>query len=97
MARAELGGEKRIHRQRKKACGGCDAILLHNNCSVMKRSAGAKDGREEIIGEPSVERYTTFDVGTESDFTLDDDEGTSLMLREKIGSEHDVVVCVGFC
>src|SRR6201997_3898009 len=93
---AELRGEQRIHGKGKKARGCGNAIFLDDHRTVVQGSAGAEDSGEEIVGKASIERYAAFDVGAQSDFTFDDDQGAGLVLGEKVGGQHDVVVGITF-
>ena len=62
----------------------------------MQRSAGAKDGGEQIVGETSVKRHSAFDVSAKADLALDHDESASLMLGKQIRGQHDVIVRIAF-
>src|SRR5215467_12047154 len=96
MARAELRGKKRIHRERKKTCRGRDAILLHNDGAVVKRGTWAEDRGQQTVGKPGVEWISAFDVRAQADFALNDDQSTGLVLRKEIRCKHDVVVGIAF-
>ena len=66
------------------------------DAAVVKRSAGAKNGGEQIVGEAGIERDSAFDVGAKSDLALNHDESAGLMLGKQIRGQHDVIVGVAF-
>ena len=78
--------------KRKETGGSSNAILLHDYGAIVKGSAGTEDCSEQIVGKPGIQWNAAFDVGAQTDFTLDHDQGAGLVLREEIGGEHDVVV-----
>ena len=92
MARAELSGEQGVHGKRQEASGGSDTVFLHNGGAVVQRRAGTEDGRQQMVGEPGVQRHAAFDVGAQADLALDHDQRSRLLLREQVRCQHDVVI-----
>ena len=66
--------ELRIDRQRQKAGGRRDAIVLHDDGAVVQRRFRLKDAHEQIVGEHRVERKPRLDVVAQADLPLDDDD-----------------------
>src|SRR5258707_1007781 len=58
----------------------------------MQGGTRAKYCREQIVREICVQWNAAFDVGSETDLTLDHNQCASLALRKQVGREHDVVI-----
>src|SRR5579872_547477 len=92
MAGTELRREQWVHREGKKTGSGGNAIFLHDDRAIVQRSAWTEDRRQQIVGKASIQRNAAFDVGAQADLAFNDDQGSGLMLGEKIRRQHDVIV-----
>ena len=96
MPRTQLCRKHWIHGQRQKAGRRRNPIFLYDDGTVVQRRTGTKNGGQQIVGQLRVQRNSAFDIGTQSDFALNHDEGAGLVLRKKIGRQNDVVIGVAF-
>src|SRR5271170_8434694 len=83
MPRSQLGGEHRVHRQRQKAGGGGYPVALHDYSAIVEGSARPKDRCQQIIRQPCVEWNAAFDISTQPNLTLDNDQSARLVLAKQ--------------
>src|SRR5438309_4260031 len=96
MPRSQLRGQHGIHRERQEARRRRNAVALHDHGAIVQRSAGTKNGRQQVIRQPRVQGDTAFDVGTQANFALDHNQRARLVLGKQVGCEDDVVIGLSF-
>jgi hypothetical protein len=80
MARPQLGRQHRVQRQWQKTRGSGNPVFLHNHGAVMERSTRAEYGRQQIVGEPRIQRYSAFNVGPQPYLSFNHDQCAGLIL-----------------
>ena len=96
MPGAQLCRQHGIHRERQEARRRRNAVALHDHGAIVQRSAGTKNGRQQVIRQPRVQGDTAFDVGTQANFALDHNQRARLVLGKQVGCEDDVVIGLSF-
>src|SRR3974390_3839130 len=92
MASAHLRRKLRIGRKREETGSGGDLVFLYDDRTVVQRRFRQEDRGQQVVREVGVERYSAVDVIAKVVLALKNHERAGLVLGEKAGSHHDVVV-----
>ena len=74
MPRSELLAQLWIDRQRQKARGRRDAIVLNDHGAVVERRVQLEDAHQQVVRHHGIERDAALDVIAQADLPLDGDD-----------------------
>ncbi len=83
MPRTGFRGKRRIHAQRKKTCGGADAVLLDDHGAIVQRCAWKKDRKQQVTRNLGIEPDAAFDKRSQPDIALENDQGSGMLSRQR--------------
>ena len=83
MPRAKVFTQSWFHRQRQKAGGSGNPVVLNNNRSIMQRHRRIEDRHEQIVRKRRIDSDAAFDVGLQPDIPLNDDQSPGLIRSQR--------------